>query len=117
MIIKDEVCLARFRRSPRCEWCGRPTPEGCDPHHAIIKRGIGGGSRLDVPENLVALCRGWSQKTGQWVSCHQDAESGKITRWELLALIARREKVPEAEIMDHLYTLLRRPKCEIVRDR
>jgi len=110
MIIIDEVCLDRFRRSERCEYCNRPTPDGTDPHHAFIKRGMGGGSRLDVPCNLAGLCRGYY--CGLWVSCHQAAHEGRIHPADIQAIIARREGMLQDQIWEYLYELLRRPKCE-----
>ena len=114
MIVKDKVVLARFRLPGPCEYCGRPCPNGRDPHHAVIKRGMGGGRRLDVPENLISLCRGFYQ--GKWVSCHDDAERGVIPKADLLAIIARRENMLQDEIEAYLWLLLRRPKCVVVRE-
>ena len=77
MKIVDKKLLDGFREAWRCEWCDKPTPSGCDPHH-IYSRGAG---RLDVRINLIALCR----------EDHQAVHAGKISREDLLAIVARRE--------------------------
>ena len=87
MKIIDEALLDEFRTAQRCEWCGRPTPGGCDPHH-VFARGRSDGFRLDVRINLLALDR--------W--CHDRAHRGKIARKQLLAIIAVREGRPAEEI-------------------
>lgn len=88
MKIVNDALLKEFRRKTRCEFCGRYCPQGVDPHH-IIKRGLGGGSRVDIPLNVIGLCRGFT-KDG-WVSCHQDADDGKITKAQLFAVVGKRE--------------------------
>lgn len=100
MIVKDEKVLTRFRQAPRCEWCGRPTPHGCDPHHVFAK-GLGGGSRLDIAINLASLCR----------SCHQSHHSGHLPlREDLQAIVAQREGRFQVDIMADIYRLLRTRK-------
>lgn len=100
MKIEDDAMLERFRLSPRCEHCGRPTPQGCDPHH-LFKRGMGGGSRLDLAAFLIALPR---------IPCHADAESGAIKRNALLKIVGQREGVPWRQIEEVKDILLRTPK-------
>lgn len=107
VIVKSPKTLKRFRDVGKCSWCGRPTPDGCDPHH-LVKRGMGGGSRLDIPGNLVSLCRGYYR--GQWVSCHDDAERGDITRESLLAVVAAREGVMQADILAEIKRVQALPK-------
>ena len=85
MIVKDKTLLGKFRRATACEWCGRRRP--CDPHH-LWPRGLGGGRRLDVPANLIALCR----------PCHDDAHAGRIRRNDLVAIVARREGMRQQQI-------------------
>ena len=51
MKLIDEALLDRFRHAERCEWCGKKTPQGCDPAH-IFSRGAG---RVDIAGNLVSL--------------------------------------------------------------
>ena len=87
MKIINEALLDEFRTAQRCEWCGRPTPGGCDPHH-VFARGRSDGFRLDIRTNLLALDR--------W--CHDRAHRGKIARKQLLAVIAIRDGRPAEEI-------------------
>lgn len=90
MRIVDKHALARFAGPGCCELCGRWC-EQRDPHHWRIKRGHGGGCRMDHPWNLVAVCRGWTQ-TG-WVSCHDDAQARRIHPATIAAIVSRRENV------------------------
>lgn len=78
MKVINESLLDEFRIRQSCEWCGRPTPGGCDPAH-VRTRGAG---RVDVRENVCGLCR--------W--CHTSSGDGNDpTTAQLLALVARRE--------------------------
>lgn len=78
MIVKDETLLAQFRIGP-CEWCGK---RGATEAHHIFTRGMGCGRRLDVRINLIGLCR----------VCHALTHNGaEPTKWDLLAIVARRE--------------------------
>jgi hypothetical protein len=86
---ESEAVLDRFRSAPCCEWCGRWVRRA-EPHHFYHKRGMGAGSQLDIPENLVSLC----------ALCHRAAENvrpspnaqerGPVTREALLEIVARR---------------------------
>ena len=99
MKIIDEALLDEFRSAQRCEWCGRPTPGGCDPHH-VFACGRSNGFRLDIRINLLALDR--------W--CHDRAHRGKISRKQLLAIIAIREGRPAEEIELEIIRLRWAPK-------
>jgi len=100
MTIIDENLLQYFRRKDRCELCGMPNQLGVDPHH-IKPRGMGGGSRLDVVLNLIALCR----------ACHIRAEAGTPTQLALWHLVADREGLRNGTmVQDAIRTLLRRAK-------
>jgi hypothetical protein len=83
MRIENERLLAEFRHAARCEWCGKRTPQGCDPAH-LFSRGAG---RVDVRDNLAALCR----------ECHTKQHAGnEPTVEQLLVLVAKREgKTPQ----------------------
>ena len=102
-IVNREV-LRQFSEKTRCEMCGRLCPQGCDAAH-VFSRGAG---RLDISINLIALCRGFD-KNG-WVSCHQDHHSGKLTQYDLLAIVSRREKVLQDAIIEVVYFLRALPK-------
>lgn len=84
------MSLDKFRKPGLCEYCGRPCPDGRDPHH-VWTRGAG------TPDDdlfLVSLCR----------ICHTGFHtSGKPSRAELVAIVSEREgKTPE-EIERVLY--------------
>ncbi len=82
MKVLNPDLLATYR-TKRCAVCSRNY--GVCGHHFYAK-GMGGGSQLDIPENLLPLC----------VECHDKAHWGKIERPELLRLIAARlGKTPE----------------------
>lgn len=95
MRIFNPDLLAEFRRKP-CEWCGL-TP--AEPHHWHA-RGIGDGSRLDIRENLISLCR----------PCHNKIHSGNLRRYVLLNYIAAREGTTPEQIIQRINYLLRLPK-------
>lgn len=88
MVVIDEAVLDRFRAAGRCEICFTYRTRR-DPHHHV-GRGMGGGTRCDIPENLIALCR----------TCHDKVGNLKIMRSEVLELIAKREKKTPKEIME-----------------
>ncbi len=79
MKVIDENCLDKFRQAPLCEYCHAVNRDGLHPHHWYAK-GMGGASRLDIRENLIALC----------ACCHQKVHDGNIPRHVILALIAVR---------------------------
>lgn len=95
---ENDDLLDYFRRRPECELCG--LVKAChDPHH-IKPKGIGGGSRLDVACNLMALCR----------ACHIEVHAGKISKAQLLEIIAAREGLLAEEVEAAVWRLLRTPK-------
>jgi hypothetical protein len=91
----NEALLDRFRHSPRCSWCGTPTPEGCQPHH-LFGRGMGGWSRMDHPWNLISLC----------LPCHMSHHDGnRPLTLDLVAVVAARESTTQSELRDFINTL------------
>ena len=94
MIVIDEPLLDSFRNAP-CELCGR---RPASPHHLWAK-GAGGGSRLDLPINLIALCP----------PCHQNVHAGNIPRSLLLLAVARRERTTPGKIQDIIWKMRRTP--------
>lgn len=104
MLIVDESVLDRFRGPGRCGYC-RKQVKRLEPHHHI-PRGIGGGSRIDHPYNLIGLCGTFSGGD----DCHRRVTDGEIDGSEILALIAAREGVLQDHIMATLYEILRAPK-------
>lgn len=83
MKITNGKLLAPMRLPGRCELCGRACGQR-EVHHVFCK-GMGGGSCLDVPINLVSL--------GAFGNCccHSQFHGGHIARAEFLAVIASRE--------------------------
>lgn len=99
MTIVDDDVLADFRSSGQCELCGRRVYP-LDPHHAFLKRGMGGGSRLDVPENLAALCR----------ICHHECETQTAVADTVRRIVAKRHGLTTAVIREWLDLVNRTPK-------
>ncbi len=97
MIVKSEETLDRYRGTLRCELCGMVRV--CSPHH-IFGRGMGGGTRLDVDENLIATC----------LFCHSDVHAGVIGRGEVLQAVSRRMHMTPAEVEQKVWDLRRAPK-------
>lgn len=96
MIIRDEYLLEKCRNKPVCEWCGQRRSIRLDPHH-IFSKGMGGATRLDIKINLISLCR----------PCHTDVHQGHISRCDLLAVVAAREGLLQADIEQRLRELRR----------
>ena len=106
MRIVNEKLLDQFRTSGRCEWCGRRCDKR-EPHHASA-RGMGGGKRLDIRSNLMAV--GFSRSL--LCPCHNALENGgKVRDGIAYEVIAEREgTTPEA--MEDVRNLFRRmPKA------
>ena len=103
MIQHDEELLKYFRTKPVCEWCGHASGarllEYLDPHH-VEARGMGGGKRLDVALNLMAVHR----------LCHDEIEAGgakaKEKCWNI---VAKREGLSSGRMAkEAIWRLLRR---------
>lgn len=73
----DPLLRLEVRLTGHCWHCGRHDPVDC---HHIYGKGMGGAWQLDIPENLIALCR----------QCHDDFHFGHILRDDLLAIVAAR---------------------------
>lgn len=105
MIIKDEKVLDLFRGPGVCEWCMRFRYSRDAAH--IFARGLGGGHRLDVLENLVSLCR----------DCHQVSHAGKSpTRKDMLALVCKREGVTYEQVLATLWKMRNATKSTLTSD-
>lgn len=105
MIIANERLLEEFRTPGKCEWCGRACRVR-EPHHWRAK-GFGGGFRLDVRINLIGL----GSTLAFECQCHRMVEDGNIERFAMLAVIAARERVLQADIEAVLWLLARLPKA------
>ena len=106
MKIEKRKVLDKFRDMTICEWpdckfCNnRRIRTGLDPAH-ISARGTGDHKRLDIPCNLVALCR------GAHTSQHN---SNKPSRMFLFEIAAAREGMDVEEIIDAIHLLRRTEK-------
>ena len=99
MQIIDEPLLDRFRCQGFCEWCRQRTRQRIEPHHYFIRRGMGGGSRLDHPYNLIGLC-------GPGLNnCHNRVHDGHILKIDLLLIVADREQVSQDQIKETLWAI------------
>jgi hypothetical protein len=102
MIVIDEKLLKQFRTAGRCElcacWC-----VAREPHH-VFARGIGGGTRLDVAINLLALGHKFGCK------CHRLAQAYTIPRHAQLCAVAVREGQSVEAIVAEIYRLRREEK-------
>lgn len=96
MQILNPNLLKRFREPGACAWCGRWCQHR-HPHHYFFRRGMGGGSQMDHPLNLASLC----------AVCHEDCHWGRVTKWDLLAVVAAREGLQQADVEEKLYALRR----------
>jgi hypothetical protein len=104
MPIIDEAVLDAFRGPGFCELCGKRVRRR-EPHH-LTARGFGGGTRYDVRINLLALCATFSGGD----NCHHAAHESKVSRENLLAIIAKREERTAESIQEELWRLIRQGK-------
>lgn len=99
MKIVNKELLREFSAKRRCEYCKSPV-DGCDPHHIHSK----GAGRVDIAENIAALCR----------SCHASAHAnGSPSRDELLAIAAKREGTTPDAIVNKVYRIRRDKSCKV----
>ncbi len=94
MKVIDNRLLRLFREKERCERCGRQSV--VQPHH-ILGRGYESCRRLDVAINLIALDG----------ICHDRVHWGRISRENLLEIVARREQMTVDAILTEIYRLRR----------
>lgn len=91
--IIDERLLDEYRAASRCWWCGLRAH--CQPHH-LFGRGQEGCTRLDVRENLAALC----------MECHAAHHAGQQPMTlDLLAVVAARLNTTQEAIRDYMNCL------------
>jgi len=96
----DDDARSEFNGPGLCTFC-RKWAEARDCHHAFVKCGMGGGSQLDVPENLAALHR---------VPCHFLAENDRHVNERIQQRIAERHGLTTGAIWDALWAILNLPK-------
>lgn len=106
MRVIDAELLRVFRGKQCCEWCGWALRSPAQPHH-IFTRGMGGGSRLDVRINLVALGGPWD------CDCHGRHHAGhEPLTCDLVALVAAREGLLQDELEREIWRLKRAKGCD-----
>lgn len=103
MIVKDEKTLDLFRGPGKCELCGKVCKVR-EPHH-IFCRGLGGGNRLDIACNLLAL---GSTKRFE-CECHSRVDT-KAGRERCLQIVAKRERCEPSDVEAAVKFLQRFPK-------
>lgn len=104
MIHKCPKTLDRFRQAGLCEWCGLYLGRR-EPHH-LVSRGHAGGTRLDIPANLVSLCPFF-----QGNNCHQRFGDDPRCRGRFLRIICDREGFESPEAVEaYLWAILALPK-------
>jgi len=96
----DKTALQKARDAGRCDICGQQRA-ALDAHH-ILCRGAGGGSRLDIPQNLLALCH---------EPCHRFCQERLPRRVQLQIVIWRDglDRTPE-QLEEELWQILRTKK-------
>lgn len=104
MKIIDKELLRQYRTPGRCEFCKRYCRVR-EPHH-LEATGMGGGKRLDIPCNLIAL----GSSLGFQCTCHHDLHVGHISPEDMLAVVAVREGVMQDSILAVRWFLMRLPK-------
>ena len=97
MKIVDKKLRWAIMMSCYCDICKDYYMTGVDPAH-IIARGFGGGSQVDIPENLAGLCR----------RHHLDNHAGRLTQADLWAAVGRRLGKPATECEQTVRDTLRR---------
>lgn len=103
MLVKDDALLQQFREARRCEWCGRAVSVA-EPAH-IFAKGMGGGGRLDIPCNLVALGSAFD------CACHRRQHDGhEPLPHDLLALVAARYGVLQLDVENEIHRVRRLAK-------
>lgn len=98
MIRLDPDLRLAFRLIGRCQWCGKLGPTV--GHHYWYRKGMGGGSQIDHPFNLIALD----------ALCHTLVHDGHISKYGLLAKVAAREGVLQDCIIATLLAIRNAPR-------
>lgn len=115
MIVINKRLLKEFSTPGICEcgcgiWC-----VSRDPNH-ILLRGVGGGSRLDVRENLLSLRR--EPCHNQFHDCRPNAPGHRDQRKRFCDIVAIREGFASGEaVWDWLNMLLGLPKYSEIPER
>ena len=99
MKIVNEAILDEFRTPGPCELCGKQCRDR-EPHHYLAK-GSGGGGRLDIRINLVAV---GASVPHPLCKCHNLIHAGRLDRESVFIAIALREDLVahDMEVVLHL---------------
>ncbi len=98
MTHKSAKILAFFRGLHFCEWCGKQAQ--CQACH-VFTCGHGGGTRLDVPLNLLSMC----------MTCHMSQHDGdRPILCDRLAKVAAREGMLQEQVHGQLRRIMAAPK-------
>lgn len=73
-----------------CEYCGEYAESGHHRHHIRHRVGNHKEIDLDIKENLICLCG----------KCHTMAHIGRIKRWQLIEIVARREGITPQQVCE-----------------
>ncbi len=95
MIIRNPKLIRECRSKGRCDFCAKPCKKREGAH--LVSRGAGGS---DLKCNLVCLGSS-NEPISVSCRCHSLSHAGKPpTHQDLLSIIAKREKVTEAVIVE-----------------
>lgn len=103
MIVIDQKLLDAMKAAERCDYCGAKIPFA-DPHH-VDARAMGGGRRLDLRQNIARLC-----PTFYGNNCHHKVTIGRISKDDMLACVAKREKTTAGRLRRYLDACHNAPK-------
>ncbi len=100
MRIPDKELLAAIRAEKKCAWCGRP---GYVEAAHIFAKGMGNAWQMDLRINVLPL--------GGFPGCccHIESHRGRMSRSDLLAVVAARTGLLQREIETALFLLRRLP--------
>lgn len=98
MKVINQELLRQFARAGRCELCGSSCKH-CHAHH-LLARGMGGGGRVDIPENLLALCP----------PCHRKTHDGHVKLEVLVKLVGERMGLAPDVVLERIWEIRRRRK-------
>jgi hypothetical protein len=104
MIVINELLLDEFRGPGRCFLCNKKCRIR-EPEHWYC-RGSGGGARLDISINLLAV----GSTRHYQCQCHTLVHQGNISKLTVLEVIAVREQLEPEFIQETIWHLLRLPK-------
>ncbi len=102
MKIINETILDEFRTPGLCHICKQPMRQRDAHHH--VRKGAGGGARLDVRINLVAV---GATLGFPLCPCHSDCQEYRIPAKQVLEIIAAREHQTVEDVEAVLYLLAR----------